>query len=267
MASISLRNVTVEFPLYQGSSRSLKKVLLRAGTGGFMHRDGSNRLQVRALNDINLDIVHGDRIGLIGPNGAGKTTLLRVLAGVYEPTYGNIVIDGQISPLFDIGLGISPDSTGYENILLRGLYMGMTPQQIRRHVEEIADFTELGDFLGMPVRTYSAGMTLRLAFAVATSMKPEILLMDEWLLAGDAHFLDKARRRLERFVNQSSIMVLASHTESLLAEWCTKLLLIERGTVLAFGPPDEVLSRYHQVMGADATSDGMAQSPKSSFGS
>lgn len=247
MSSISLRDVVVSFPVYQGGSRSLKKALLRASTGGRISRDAGNRVVVRALNGISLDIRHGDRVGLIGSNGAGKTTLLRVLAGVYEPTSGEARIEGQVSALFDIGLGLNPDSTGYENIFLRGLYLGLSRREIATKMDEIAEFTELGDYLSMPIRTYSAGMTLRLAFGVVTSMKPELLLMDEWLLTGDTHFLEKARHRLEQFVNQSSILVLASHTEQILLKWCTKLLLLDKGNIVHFGPPEETLARYHDL--------------------
>lgn len=245
MASISLRDVCVEFPIYQGGGRSLKRSLLRAGTGGNIGRNKDNRVLVKALNNVTLDIQHGDRVGLIGGNGAGKTTLLRVMAGVYEPVSGVARINGRISPLFDVGLGLNPDATGMENIILRGLYMGMRPKEIADHAQEITEFTELGDYLSMPVRTYSAGMTLRLAFAVATCAHPEILLMDEWILAGDSRFLDKARRRLENFISKSSVMVLASHTEDLLRQWCTKLVLLDRGHVVTVGSPDEVIGHYH----------------------
>lgn len=246
MASISLRDVNVEFPIYQGGGgRSLKKALLRASTGGNIGRDKDNRVLVRALRNVSLNISHGDRVGLIGGNGAGKTTLLRVMAGVYEPVSGTAQINGRISPLFDVGLGLNPEATGLENIMLRGLYMGMRPKEIAEHTREISEFTELGDYLSMPVRTYSAGMTLRLAFAVATCAHPEILLMDEWILAGDSRFLDKARRRLEHFISRSSIMVLASHTEDLLRQWCTKLILLDRGQVVTVGTPDEVIGQYH----------------------
>lgn len=248
MASIALRDVSVEFPIYQGSSRSLKKALLRAGTGGGIARDAANRVCVKALNNVTLDIEHGDRVGIIGANGAGKTTLLRVLAGVYEPTNGMISTQGHIAPLFDVGLGLNPDATGYDNIYLRGLYMGLPPKVIRSHIAEVAAFSELGDYLSMPVRTYSAGMTLRLAFGAATCIDPEILLMDEWLLAGDAHFLDKARQRLEAFVSRSSILVLASHSEPILKEWCNKAIYLRQGRVEAFGSIDNVLALYHQSL-------------------
>lgn len=252
MASISLRDVSIEFPIYQGSNRSLKKALLGAGTGGSLGRDGGNRVCVRALDRMTLDLQHGDRVGLVGPNGAGKTTLLRVLAGIFEPTRGQVTIEGKISPLFDVSLGFNPDAMGHENIFLRGLYMGMTPADIRSRAAEIARFSELGDYLSIPVRTYSAGMMLRLAFGVATCVDPEILLMDEWVLAGDAHFLEKARRRLEAFIERSSIMVLASHSDSILRQWCNKGVLLRRGQIEAVGPINEILALYHSRSPAGA---------------
>lgn len=246
MASISLRDVSVEFPIYQGGGRSLKRALFDAGTGGRLGRDKSNRLLVRALNGLSLDIFHGERIGLIGGNGAGKTTLLRVVAGIYEPMSGDIMVEGKVSPLLDVGLGLNMEASGYENIFLRGLFMGMPPAEIREHAREIIEFTELGDYVQMPVRTYSAGMLLRLSFAVATCANPEILAMDEWVLAGDAHFLGKARRRLETFIDRSSILLLASHTESLLLEWCTRLVLLDRGRLVAVGAPSDIIKLYHE---------------------
>lgn len=246
MASISLHDVTVEFPIYQSGGRSLKRVLLDAGTGGRLGRDRSNRVLVRALSNLTVDIAHGERIGLIGGNGAGKTTLLRVISGIYEPAHGEVAVSGQVSPLLDVGLGLNMEASGYENIFLRGLYMGMRPSEIREHAREIIDFTELGDYAAMPVRTYSAGMLLRLSFAVATCANPEILVMDEWVLAGDAHFLGKARRRLEMFIDRSSILVLATHTESLLEEWCTKLILLDRGSLIAVGSPKDMIRLYHE---------------------
>jgi len=247
MAYLSLRGVSVEFPIYQGANRSLKKALLRAGTGGGLKRSSDNRVCVRALDNLTFDLVHGDRVGLVGPNGAGKTTLLRVLAQIYEPVHGQIEVEGRISPLFDTGLGLAMDATGYENIYLRGYYMGMRPHEVRTRMNEIAEFTELGDYLNMPVKTYSSGMILRLAFAVATCIQPEILIMDEWMMAGDASFLKKARKRMESFVAQSSIMVLATHSEPLMMEWCTKAIYLEQGEIKMIGPTKEVLNEYRRV--------------------
>ena len=213
MAFLRLRNLSVEFPMYQGSSRSLKKLLVATTTHGNLARDATDRINVRALNDLTLDIEDGDRVGLIGANGAGKTTLLRVLAGIYDPTRGQVYSSGKISALLDVSVGLNPDATGRENIILRGMYMNIHPREMRARVDEIAEFTELGPYLDMPTRTYSAGMMIRLGFAVSTCIPPEILLMDEWLSAGDARFLDKAQRRMEAFVGSSSILVLASHSD------------------------------------------------------
>jgi ABC-2 type transport system ATP-binding protein len=244
VTAIRLRDVSVDFPVYQGSSRSLKKTLMRAGAGGRILADASHRLVVHALDSITIDIEEGDRVALIGPNGAGKTTLLRVLAGTYEPSVGQILVDGHVAPLFDSALGLNPDATGYENIVLRGVYMGMSPKEMSGRMEEIATFTELGDYLRMPIRSYSSGMLMRLAFGVATCVHPEILLMDEWLLAGDAYFLDKARARLASFVTGSKILVLASHSDVIVREWCNKALFLERGQIRMFGPVDDVLAAY-----------------------
>ncbi|HWK43558.1 MAG TPA: ABC transporter ATP-binding protein [Stellaceae bacterium] len=244
MSSIVFDAVTIEFPLYQGGSRSLKKSLLWRGTGGKVAHDASNRINIEAVKDVSLSIQHGDRVGLVGPNGAGKTTLLRVMAGVYEPTRGHVYVDGHICPLFDVGFGMDLDATGYDNILLRGLYLGLKVEEIRGKVAEIAEFTELGAYLDMPMRTYSSGMIMRLAFAVSTCIAPEILLMDEWIMAGDAHFLDKARRRLAEFVNRSSILVLASHSDQLMREWCNKAIYMNAGAVRGGGPIDQVLDQY-----------------------
>lgn len=243
MASITLADVSIQFPLYHGSSRSLKKTLLSMAGARSLTRD-HNRIVVQALADISLHIGHGERVGLIGHNGAGKTTLLRVLAGVYEPTAGRILVNGKVSTLLDASLGLNPEATGYENIMLRGLYMGLHPHEIRSLAPGIAEFTELGEFLYMPVRTYSAGMTLRLGFAVVTATAPEILLMDEWLMAGDAQFLDKARRRIDTFVSQSQILVLASHSLEIIEKWCTKVVWFDRGRVAMIGDAASVLSAY-----------------------
>ena len=246
MSWLSLRNVSVQFPIYQGSQRSLKHTLLRARTGGRIVNGGKGHIVVNALNNLNLELTQGDRVALIGPNGAGKTTLLRIMAGTYEPTEGFIDYEGQISAMFDVGLGFEYDATGYENMMIRGIYMGMSRKEIQQHTSAIAEFTELGEYLDMPVRTYSSGMMMRLAFGVATCLEPEILLMDEWLLAGDAHFLEKATDRIAHFVAKSSILVLASHSESTVREWCTKAVYLDQGRVVAFGEINEVMDIYNQ---------------------
>ena len=248
MACIRLRNVSIEFPMYQGGSRSLKKLLLATTTQGNLARDATDRINVRALDDITLDVDDGERIALIGANGAGKTTLLRALAGIYPPTRGQVYSAGRISAVLDVLVGLNPDATGRENIILRGMYMNIHPREMRERVEEIAEFTELGPYLDMPARTYSSGMMVRLGFAVSTCIHPEILLMDEWLSAGDARFLAKAQQRMEQFVDSSSILVLASHSQELLRKWCNRALLLQQGRVAVYGTIDEVIAAYKDTL-------------------
>jgi ABC-type polysaccharide/polyol phosphate transport system ATPase subunit len=243
-AQLCLRDVSVEFPIYSGGSRSLKKMLLHSTTQGNLARDASDRITVMALNGITLDINHGDRLAIIGANGAGKSTLLKVLAGIYAPTGGRMHAEGRVSALLTASVGLNPDATGRENIIIRGMYMDVHPRDMRAHVDEIAEFTELGSFIDMPVRTYSSGMMVRLCFAVATSLRPEILLMDEWLAAGDAAFLHKARQRMEEFVAGTSILVLASHAMPLLEEWCNRAILLDQGRIIASGGVKEIATIY-----------------------
>lgn len=248
MASIRLHDVCVTFPIYDVSSRSLKKKLL-GSTGGVIRR-GPLRHSVsvvQALDGISIAFEHGDRIGLIGHNGSGKTTLLRVLAGIYEPTRGIVEVRGDVAPMFDLGLGMDPESSGYENIFLRGLYLGLTPSQIRSRMAEIAEFTELADFLELPIRTYSAGMRMRLAFAVSTSIEPDILLIDEGIGTGDAAFQDKARKRLTEFSDKAAIIVLASHALPLLKQVCSKAILLQQGRVVMFDQLEAVLEVYRRA--------------------
>jgi ABC-type polysaccharide/polyol phosphate transport system ATPase subunit len=243
---IQLQGVSVSFPVYQTGARSLKKRLLSGGSGGRIARDAYDRITIDALRNIDLSLSHGDRLALIGSNGAGKTTLLRVMAGIYEPAIGTVTIRGRVSPMFDIGLGIDPELSGYDNIRIRGLLLGLKTQEIEQLLPQIADFTELREYLDLPVRTYSSGMILRLTFAVATCFAPEILLMDEWILAGDAKFMQKAQTRIDAFVNNASTLVLATHNLSVCSRWCNKAAWLERGRVEALGPVDEVIERYQQ---------------------
>ena len=245
--SLQLTGVTVDFPVYSADSRSLKNDLLRKSTGGRIGRNAGNRLSVRALEDVNLALGRGDRIGLIGANGSGKTTLLRVLAGIYQPTRGRVRRRGRVASLFDISLGIDPGATGYENIRVRGALLGLTPAEVRQRSGDIAAFTELGDYLAMPVRTYSTGMMLRLAFAVCTCIEPEILLMDEWIGVGDAAFVEKAERRMEEFVGRAGILVLASHDPGLLARVCATGVHLDAGRVKACGPIGDLLKAYEEA--------------------
>jgi ABC-2 type transport system ATP-binding protein/lipopolysaccharide transport system ATP-binding protein len=219
-------------------------LLLNSSTQGNLARDASDRITVLALSGITLDINHGDRLAILGANGAGKSTLLKVLAGIYAPTGGRMHASGRVSALLTASVGLNLDATGRENIIIRGMYMDVHPRDMRARVDEITDFTELGSFIDMPVRTYSTGMMVRLCFAVATALRPEILLMDEWLGAGDAAFLDKARRRMEDFVSGTSILVLASHSLPLVKEWCNRAILLDHGRISAMGSVGDVTRVY-----------------------
>jgi ABC-type polysaccharide/polyol phosphate transport system ATPase subunit len=244
---LALEEVSVSFPIYQSSSRSLKKHLLFRGTGGQLASDACHRIVIEALrNDA------GDRIALIGSNGAGKTTLLRVMAGIYQPASGIVTSCGRISPLFDTALGIDAELSGYDNIRLRGMLLGLSSSEIESYMSDIGKFTGLGDYLNIPVRTYSSGMMTRLTFAVATCFSPEILLMDEWIMAGDAAFLAKARHRVASFVERASILVLASHSFEICRQWCTKAIWLERGQIQMFGEIEAVLEAYSEMFAAGA---------------
>ncbi len=243
-ASLRLRDVSVDFPIYSGGSRSLKKVLFNRTTQGNLARDARDRITVQALSDVTLDIANGDRLAIIGANGAGKSTLLKVLAGIYTPTRGHMHASGRISALLTPSIGLNPDATGRENVITRGMFMDVHPREMRDRVDEIADFTELGYYMDMPVRTYSSGMMVRLCFAVATSVRPEILLMDEWIGAGDAAFFAKAQQRMQDFLSATSILTLASHSLPLLQEWCNRAVLLDHGRITAMGSVEEVAAFY-----------------------
>jgi len=202
-------------------------------TGGIISSRGSRRF-VTALDGVDFELTAGDRLALVGANGAGKTTLLKVLYGIYEPTAGRLDIRGKVDALFNINLGFRPEATGRRNILLRGLISGWTEAQIAERTEEIIEFSELGEFIDMPLKSYSQGMGARLAFAIATSLDPEILLMDEWIGAGDQSFQKKATDRMNQLAEKAGIIVLASHSEELLAKTCNKRLELERGRVASF---------------------------------
>jgi len=244
MSQIQLQNVSVEFPIYNSSSRSLKNRVLSLATGGKIERRSDRLVIVRGLDDVSLSFRDGDRIGLIGHNGSGKTTLLRVLSGIYAPTHGSAVINGNCVSLININLGIDPEATGRENIRLRSAMMGMHPKEIAENFEEIAEFSGLGEFLDVPFRTYSSGMQLRLAFATSTSVRPEILIMDEWLSTGDEDFKERANKRMRDLVDTTKILVLASHSKELLEENCNRVIWLEHGRVRMDGAPGDVLSAY-----------------------
>jgi ABC-type polysaccharide/polyol phosphate transport system ATPase subunit len=245
MARIDLRNVSIDFPIYDVSTRSLKKSFLRLATGGAVVQDDHQHVIVKALKNISLTIKDGDRVGLIGHNGSGKSTFLRLLAKIYEPTGGDIRIDGHISPLLNVMQGIEGEFTGYENIITRGTLMGLSRKQIDQHIAEIAELTGLGDYLAMPIRTYSSGMQVRLGFAISTAIKPDILVIDEVFGAGDADFMAKAKAKMASLLECSSIVVMASHSDELIKSFCNKVLLLKGGTVKFFGGVEEGM-RLHR---------------------
>jgi lipopolysaccharide transport system ATP-binding protein len=238
VALIEAQGLCLDFPYYHLGARSLKKRLLGNAR---LHTDPSNRIVVTALRNLSFRIGTGDRVALVGPNGAGKTTLLRTLAGVYEPVAGSLLVEGQVGALIDVTAGIDSEATGRENVTLRGLYRGLSDAECAALTEEVAAFADLGEFFDVPIRTYSAGMGVRLAFAMATAMQPQVLLMDEWFLAGDAAFMVKAEERLARLVGGAEIMVVATHDFAVVRRWCNRAIRMEGGVILADGPVEEVL--------------------------
>jgi lipopolysaccharide transport system ATP-binding protein len=231
----------VEFPIYENSHRSLKKAVLNLSTGGKIGQDTGKHSIVTALDSLNFRFEEGTRVGLLGHNGSGKTTLLRVLSGVYAPVRGQLKVTGSIASLLDVSMGLDPDATGFENIYLRGILDGLKPAKIRSKIDEIADFSELGDYLNLPVRTYSSGMMLRLAFAISTSIEADIIIMDEWLSVGDAAFSAKAAIRLESLVGKASILVVASHDPSLIQRICNRKITMEHGRIISDEPVTTVV--------------------------
>lgn len=263
MLSIIAKDIHVEFPIYDPRMRSLKyslgikhlaKGISRIATrnlnvGGQIGAGEAGRIVVKALDGVSFEIFEGDRVGLVGHNGSGKTTLLRTLAGIYEPASGAIQANGRVFPLFDLQLGMDPDATGLENIWMRGKMLGLTTKEIKDALDDIADFTELGDYLYMPIRTYSAGMAVRLAFAISTAIIPEILVLDEMIGTGDATFLSRADARLKTFLSRTGILVIASHSMRILRQWCNKGLLLEHGKMVAYGPLEDVVAMYQSKCG------------------
>ena len=240
-AHIVLRDVSVTFPVLSFRDRSLRSRFVSAVT---LRRKAAVSHIITALNGISLDIRAGDRLAIIGANGAGKTTLLRVLAGIYHPTAGSIDVLGRCLSLFDLSAGFDEEATGYENIMRRGLVIGARRTEIDARRAEIADFTELGDRLDLPLRTYSSGMMLRLIFAVATAVEGEIVLLDEWIGVGDQQFRKKARQRLDEIVARAGILVLASHDVDLIKSTCNRAILLQEGRITGAGTTEEILDRY-----------------------
>jgi ABC-type polysaccharide/polyol phosphate transport system ATPase subunit len=240
MAHIRLHDLSLTFRVRQHIRTTLKDFIV-----GQLFRTSRNPyMEVRALEGINLQIETGQRLGILGHNGAGKSTLLKLLAGVYYPTQGRRDVDGRISSLFDLSLGFEWDASGWDNIAYRSYLQGGTPRTVRAKQQEIADFTELGDFLNMPVRYYSSGMIVRLAFAIATAVDPEVLLVDEVLAVGDLSFQQKARARMLEMMNRAHLMVMVSHDLNTLQDLCDKLVWLDHGKIRMQGPSREVVAAY-----------------------
>jgi lipopolysaccharide transport system ATP-binding protein len=244
MASIEFDKVCVDFPVYNVQSRSLKTCLIQAATGGKLGSDSTGRVVVRGLENLSFTLKDGDRVGILGHNGAGKSTLLRLIGGVYEPSSGTARITGAVGSLIDISLGIDPEASGRENIYFRAGLLGLRKAEISQHIDDVIEFSELGDFIDMPLRTYSTGMHMRLAFAVSTIIRPEILLLDEWLSVGDEKFKHKAEARMSALVEATSILVIASHSRELLLNTCNRAIWLEHGRVRLDGGSQEVCVAY-----------------------
>lgn len=244
MAHLEFKGVCVDFPVFSSQARGLINSIVRFDKfrQDRIEIQRGSGLQVHALRDVDLHLTSGDRVGLIGSNGAGKTTLLRVMSGVYEPLRGSIVAQGSISALTDLLLGIDPEASGYDFIVTRGIVMGLSKERSRGLFADIEEFTELGDYLHLPIRSYSSGMLLRLSFAVATAVAPDILLMDEMIGVGDSRFLDRARARLQKLMERVQILVLASHNEEVLRTFCDKGIVMGQGRILMTGSIGECLA-------------------------
>lgn len=240
---IKVENLSLNIPII-GQERSFRTTLRNKYIGGSINRSDSSHVWVTALNNINFSLNSGDRLALVGHNGAGKTTLLNVLAGIYKPTQGTVVCNGAVTPLFNCAPGMDKDDTGLENIRTVCMYFGMNAADIKKRTPEIIEFTELEDFIHLPVRTYSTGMLARLSFAIATSLRPDILLLDEGITTGDQRFAHKTKSRLDEFYGKIDVMICASHSNYLLRQLCNKAMLLEHGSIKAYGNIEDVLEIY-----------------------
>ena len=244
MKLIELDDVSLHFHVRCRGRESLKDYVLQ----GLLRRRKQNMLEVKALEQVSLTVEQGERVGIIGHNGAGKSTLLKLLAGIYPPTSGTCRVSGRVSSLFDISLGFEPEANGWDNIRYRSYLQGETPRSVQARMQAIADFSELGEFLDMPVRFYSSGMLVRLAFSVATAIEPEILIVDEALSAGDQSFQAKAQQRMQSLISHAQAVVVVSHNTASLKEICNRILWLDHGRIQMSGPAEEVIPLYTAYM-------------------
>jgi lipopolysaccharide transport system ATP-binding protein len=244
MACVQMENVSLTFPLYGANARSLRVTLMNKATGGRLGTD-NRHVMVEALKDVSFTLQPGDRLAVLGHNGAGKSTLLKVLAGIYEPTKGAVKVKGRVNCLFDIMMGMDQDLNAYENIALRGMILGLSKSEIKKITPQVEEFAELGEFVKMPIKSYSSGMKVRLAFGIITHVSSEILLIDEIVNVGDAKFIQKAKLQMTSLIHQAEIMVLSSHDIHITKEFCNKALLLEKGVLKYFGNLEEALQVFH----------------------
>lgn len=236
MSFLKLDQVNLEFSV--NKNLSIKSLLLGQEK---LFKAGKT---VKALNDISISLEDGDKLGIIGANGAGKSSLLKVMAGNYYPSSGSISKEGHISSLFELATGFEMEASGWDNIYLRGIMLGETPKTIKAKMQEIAEFSELGEHLNRPVKYYSSGMFIRLAFSVSTAIKPDILLLDEVMAAGDAHFLKKAEERIDTMMQNVKILVFVSHSMDAIEKTCNKCIWLENGKIKSFGKPKDIIKNY-----------------------
>lgn len=257
---IKLNNVSLDYILNTGAGSirkfayySLQKILGKKVDTAYQNTT------FRALNNINLNIKPGDKIGILGRNGAGKSSLLRVLAGIYKPNQGTVVTHGKSSCLFDISLGLDPEASGIENIITMCIIKGMTRAEAINIIDDVAEFTELGDFLHKPVRMYSSGMSMKLAFGVATAGHPEILLVDEVIGVGDGKFMEKATNRIQDLMHQCEILVLTTHSNKLIKQFCNSAIVLDHGNIIFHGDVDEAIEKYDALLFNDSQQHQIAQ--------
>lgn len=241
-SKIIVSDMSLDFRTYHNRTGSLKESVI--GLFKKKKHNLDDKKTFKALKNINLEINHGDRLGIVGHNGAGKSTLLKTLCRIYEPTTGSVKIEGRIAPLLEIGAGFNPELSGIENIYLNAAILGYNVKEIKKIERDIIEFSGLEEFIEMPVKYYSTGMYMKLAFSIATAVKPDILILDELFAGGDADFIEKAQSRMKSFINDSSIMVFVSHQTELLEDLCNRVIWIDHGTLKADGEPKEIINRY-----------------------